>query len=309
MSGFTAIICTPDAAPSRARGMTNRLKPATQAENLRFQSQQHPLINQNPENPEEFVLSLIHKKAYLHAASMATGLRVLDIGCNHGYGTIALSESAAHVVGVDVSARAIEMASAERSAPNVTYQLVDGMRLPFADAEFDMVTAFQVIEHVVDDKGFIQEISRVLRSPGTAIFTTPNSSIRLDPGMRPWNKFHVREYTAQELQTQLAEEFSSVSVLGLTAPEPIYRLEYQRVNRARDRMRNSSAATQSLKEYVKALLPASVLSTLRSSFANFQFRETSNTLAGKSWTPDDLFYVHDEKERETALDLIAECKN
>lgn len=74
--------------------------------------------------------------------------------------------------------------------------------LPFCDAAFQVVCAFEVLEHIPEDQATIAEIARVLR-PGGAFFV----SVPVDPGL--YTGFdrvcgHVRRYDAEALQAQLA---------------------------------------------------------------------------------------------------------
>ena len=118
-----------------------------------------------------------------------------------------ISEQCDHITGIDVSPKAIEYAKEVHAAPNAEYLLVEGGNLPFKDNEFDLVTSFQVIEHVDGVMPYLREIRRVLRPSGSALFTTPNRCIRLEVGQKPWNPFHVREYEATELKSVLAGVF------------------------------------------------------------------------------------------------------
>jgi len=75
--------------------------------------------------------------------------------------------------------------------------------LPFGDAAFDLVAAFDVIEHVEDDRQVFRELSRVLKDGGIVIFSVP-----LHPGL--WTEFddrvgHVRRYEPAQLQAIVSE--------------------------------------------------------------------------------------------------------
>jgi ubiquinone/menaquinone biosynthesis C-methylase UbiE len=131
--------------------------------NLLFQSESHPLVTEEFETIEEYCLFLIHTYPYEYGAQLAQNKKVLDLGCNCGYGTNILARKCPAIDGVDVSHRAIEIARKGSKRANLRFQVVDGRTLPFPDQCFDMVTSFQVIEHVKDLGPFINEIIRVLR--------------------------------------------------------------------------------------------------------------------------------------------------
>ncbi len=195
----------------------------------------------------------MHKAAYTRAAGIAAGLDVLDLGCNNGYGTMTIAERCRRIIGVDVSPRAIEAARHNHTGANIEYQAVDGTVLPFADNSFDLVTSFQVIEHVETVAPCLREIHRVLRHPGQAIFTTPNRCIRLDPGMKPWNEFHVTEYDAEQLLRILKNEFPRVAVEGLFAAPELYNLECDRVSVARAKARLEQTESSSGRDVEEAV--------------------------------------------------------
>src|SRR5690606_4123973 len=94
--------------------------------------------------------------------------------------------------------------------PDVTFR---AMNIPpldgIADNSFDTVVSFQVIEHIKDDRLFLQEIHRVLRPGGIAMITTPNRSMSLT--RNPW---HVREYLPAELKGLVAGIFPRVELKG-----------------------------------------------------------------------------------------------
>lgn len=213
-------------------------------ESIRIQAEDHPLIEGGPSTSiNQHLGRLMHLKAYEVAMGLAAGLDVLDVGCNTGYGTILLADVGRRVVGVDVSARAIQAAREAAPDGRPEFLAIDGLSLPFADASFDLVTSFQVIEHVREPTPYLREIARVLRPGGTVVLTTPNAATRLDPGMPPWNPFHVREYLAGELKTELRIVFPTVRVQGMFGTPTLYEAELARVNATRRRIRARAAAT------------------------------------------------------------------
>jgi ubiquinone/menaquinone biosynthesis C-methylase UbiE len=107
--------------------------------------------------------SLARVRAVVEAAGSAAAVdRALDVACGTGMSTVALTEYAATVVGVDVS---FEMMSVAPPAANVTYVFGDAERLPFADASFGAVTCGSGI-HWFDQARFFAELRRVVRPGG-----------------------------------------------------------------------------------------------------------------------------------------------
>ncbi|MFB6889680.1 methyltransferase domain-containing protein [Kitasatospora sp. NPDC056327] len=101
------------------------------------------------------------------------GQSVLDVGC--GPGTItadlaALVAPGGRVVAVDTSAEVLEAAAAHvagRGLSGVVFEVADVHRLPYADGEFDVVHAHQVLQHVTDPVGALREMRRVTAEGGT----------------------------------------------------------------------------------------------------------------------------------------------
>lgn len=93
--------------------------------------------------------------------------------------------------------------------------------LPFADKQFDLVCAFDVIEHVDDDRGGFRELSRVLKKGGRLILSVPIHAAL-------WTDFdvlvgHARRYEPKELVEQLRShhfEIESSAPFGMQPSNP-----------------------------------------------------------------------------------------
>jgi SAM-dependent methyltransferase len=101
-------------------------------------------------------------------------LRLLDLGCSNGLMTKFYGEPFKDVIGVDIDAPGIAFAHAHNTAPNVRYELIDGMNTGLPDASVDVVTCTHVYEHVPDATRLLDEIYRVLRPGGACLFIAGN---------------------------------------------------------------------------------------------------------------------------------------
>ena len=126
--------------------------------------------------PGEVDIDLLneHMARYHFAVRLARGKRVLDAGCGAGYGSAELADVAESVTGIDIAPEAIAFARAHYERPNLSFEEASCTGLPFGDASFDLVVAFEVIEHLEDWKGFLHEVRRVLAPSGQLIVSTPN---------------------------------------------------------------------------------------------------------------------------------------
>jgi SAM-dependent methyltransferase len=153
-----------------------------------------------------------HLARYVFASRFAGGRRVLDAGCGTGYGSAELARTAASVTGLDLSYEATEWARHNYAAP----RFLNGSCavLPFRASAFDLVVAFEVIEHLHQQTSFIAECRRVLTSDGLLIVSTPNTVYYADARAAAGpNPFHEHEFEADEFEAALRAQFASVSLL------------------------------------------------------------------------------------------------
>lgn len=284
--------------------------PMDSKKNIQYQSEEHDIIDADGVSTvEEFVLHLMHRSDYERVSRVVLNADVLDLGCNSGYGTEILSQYCRSIVGVDVSPRAIEMAKEKVKRKNVQFSLIDGFTLPFKNNSFDCVASFQVVEHIQDYGLFFDEIKRVLKPDGLLILTTPNAEIRVKPGDKPWNPFHVHEFSSSELDELLSKYFRNVHLMGQFATEKTYAIEYGRCVAMRDRkvVEQSQYRPPALLTAAVQICPEYILKKYRKLKAKIKARELSKKLAFDRgpFTTEDFFYEFSNLEK--SLTLIAVC--
>ena len=112
---------------------------------------------------------------YAFAARLARGKRVLDAGCGAGYGSAELAEVGRLRHRHRRRAEAIEYARAHyRGRQSGASSRRPARRCRIVDGAFDLVVAFEVIEHLEDWRAFLREARRVLAPSGQFIVSTPN---------------------------------------------------------------------------------------------------------------------------------------
>ena len=126
-------------------------------------------------------------------------VEILDVGGGTGATLLALRQFGP-AAGCDVAPEAVQY-SRERGLADVVHQ-PDPARLPFADGRFDVVTAFDMIEHVDDDVAMLKEMARVLKPGGTVFLTVPSFPALWS--VHDESAHHKRRYRRKELLARLA---------------------------------------------------------------------------------------------------------
>ncbi|MBL7851251.1 MAG: class I SAM-dependent methyltransferase, partial [Cyclobacteriaceae bacterium] len=120
-------------------------------------------------------------------------LEILNVGVATGASSVMLQEFG-KVVSLEYDAEPIEFIKGK-----VPIEVIQGsiLELPFEDDQFDLVCAFDVIEHVEDHELAIKEVKRVAKRAGSVLLTVP-------AGMNLWSEHdeinhHFRRYSLPEL--------------------------------------------------------------------------------------------------------------
>lgn len=138
----------------------------------------------------------IEARTLVHLARITRNARALEIGCGSGGLLRMLVAQGVRAVGVDTSARAVQLARARVPAASVVHIAADAY-LPFPDDTFDAILAQHVIEHLPHADTALQEWRRVLKPNGRLALATPNARYP-DPAHFA-DADHARVFTPDEL--------------------------------------------------------------------------------------------------------------
>lgn len=125
----------------------------------------------------------------------------LEVGCGTGYVLqgVANAFPGAGICGTEAQTEGLQFAASR--VPRATFLQMDARRMPF-DREFDVIGAFDVIEHIGEDETVLAQMHRALRPGGHLLLTVPQHPFL-------WSEYdvrahHVRRYTGGELRQKLA---------------------------------------------------------------------------------------------------------
>lgn len=161
-------------------------------------------------------------KPYIYVKDKIAGT-VVEIGCGDGRGIDLLAPLSTRYIALDKNTAVIE----KKKAAHPQLEVVEATIPPInqvADQTADVIISFQVIEHILDDTHFLEEVYRILKPGGKAYLTTPN--IKLTLTRNPW---HIREYTADELGRLAGAIFDEVEMLGVAGNEWV--MQYYQQNK------------------------------------------------------------------------------
>lgn len=129
---------------------------------------------------ENLLQAYWHKKRFDEVGKFIKPVRgkILDIGCADGVFTRIILEKtkAKEIIGIDVLKSSINWASNHWKDKRMKFQTGDIHKLEFKTSTFDAVFALEILEHVYDPVKALQEIKRVLKRDGYAVFLVPSEN-------------------------------------------------------------------------------------------------------------------------------------
>lgn len=138
---------------------------------------------------------------------------ILDVGCSSGILTaeIAKIHKKSKITGLDSYKKAIDFAS--KKYPHITFLVADAHDLPSKNESVDVLICTETLEHVIDPKGVLKEIKRVLKKDGRAIISMDSGSFLFrtiwyfwtKTKGKVWEDAHLHEFTAKLLEDLIKE--------------------------------------------------------------------------------------------------------
>ena len=126
----------------------------------------------------------------------------LEIGCGTGFvlEAVAARFPLFKLTGAELFLEGLDFA--RRRVPKAKFLALDAREMPFT-GEFDLIGAFDVLEHVSNDRAVIDGIRKALRPGGGVLLTVPQHPWFWSAADTAWH--HVRRYKRGELESKLSD--------------------------------------------------------------------------------------------------------
>ncbi len=168
-----------------------------------------------PSTDDPFFLD--HVSRYHYAEKfISPETTVLDVACGKGYGSAILSRQARSTLGIDLNPDSLAFAQAHFGCPSgLSFQAWDALAVDQLGQRFDLVVAYEVIEHLApaDTDRFLASLKRALSPGGKLLISTPNHEVVLKAGVEVPD-FHINNLTSAEFKTALKRHFPRVELFG-----------------------------------------------------------------------------------------------
>jgi SAM-dependent methyltransferase len=162
------------------------------------------------------------KKHIVELKQFQSSGKLLDVGCSYGIGVKAAGDLGFEALGIEPTKKAAAYATHHLSV-NVLHTTLEKAKL--AKNSFDVVTLYDVLEHVPDLHGFLKEIYRILKPGGLLVIQSPNiNSFAAIILKTKWNwllvPHHLWHFSYRSLSGVLQK--SGFSVLWKTTEDNVF---------------------------------------------------------------------------------------
>jgi len=179
------------------------------------------------------------------------GLKLLDIGCAYGYYLDLARLYGWDVQGVELNPQAVREAS-ETFKLDIKHGRIQDHA--FEDKSFDLVTCWDLIEHLQDPTALLQETGRILKTGGSFVLTTPDiSSLPSRIMGKRWMGYKTIEHIHFFSKETLTKYFEKT---GFELKECHYIGKYISVNLFIDRFKYYFGPLESITGVLRKVLPS-----------------------------------------------------
>jgi SAM-dependent methyltransferase len=147
-----------------------------------------------PNLPDSDAEKRLHLERYEYAASVLTGLRVLDCACGMGYGTAMLREVGIFAVGRDLDPNAIQLARQRFPASFFFIGDIHDAQMEHLDA----LVSFETLEHLEDPENVILKLPAGIKTILASVPIIPTVGI---------NPAHRSDFTADSFWALIGSQF------------------------------------------------------------------------------------------------------
>ena len=138
-----------------------------------------PLHNFNPIRIKYIKENIIKDFKIKSSKKPLNKINLLDIGCGGGLLSEPMCRLGANVVGIDASAKNIEVAKfhAKKSRLKINYKVASPEKLK-TNIKFDIILNMEIVEHVENVDFFIKESTKLLKKNGIMFVATLNKTLK-----------------------------------------------------------------------------------------------------------------------------------
>jgi len=179
---------------------------------------------------EKKLLSFIRPSLFPYYDMIKQSETVLDIGCGKGLFLDVLKAQGKETYGLEPDAHAVKLL-AEKGHHAMQG---DALSANYPDHSFDLVTMFQVFEHIEKPAEALREIYRIIKPGGYFVLETPNSQSKLAKNTHNWRSLelprHVILHSPQSVNKLLQHEGFQPTIFIRVSPTDIKETFYLKKN-------------------------------------------------------------------------------
>jgi len=156
------------------------------------------------------ILYMEHIHRYQFIQTLVSG-SMLDIACGIGYGSYILENSFDDYIGVDYSHDAIADAVENNEKEGISFFQGDIRAIDFLDNQFDIVSSFETLEHILEYDKALSEVLRVLKEDGLFVGSVPSEEYDdICEKVYGKNPYHIQRFDFTTLKNALSKYFKFI---------------------------------------------------------------------------------------------------